>query len=80
MRKGNAMIIDKQFIESQVRGAYEQGDPVFDTCTEYPFTDADIAVIADRVSSDISMNDSIMDAIINIIDDATFSVLNGDAR
>lgn len=74
------MIIDKQFIESQVRGAYEQGDPVFDACTEYPFTDADIAVIADRVNSNVSMSDSLMDAIIEIIDDATFSVLNGGAQ
>lgn len=55
-------------------------NPVFDACTEYPFTDADVTVIADRVSSDVSMNDSLMDAIINIIDDATFSVLNGGAQ
>ena len=80
MRKGNTMIIDKQFIESQLRGAYEQGDPVFDACTEYPFTEADVTVIADRVSSDVSMNDSLMDAIIDIIDDATYSMLAGELR
>ena len=73
------MIIDKHYIDSTLRDAYEQGDPMFDDCTEYPFTAAELDAIAARVSSSISLNDALMEAILDCIDEAAFSALTDDA-
>lgn len=74
------MIIDKHYIDSTLRDAYEQGDPMFDDCTEYPFTAAELNAIAERVSSSISLNDALMEAILDCIDEAAFSALTDVAE